>query len=24
VLIRYYDQKTHSKMYCLGYPHAPN
>lgn len=24
VLIRYYDQNTSSKMYCLGYPHAPN
>lgn len=24
VLIRYYDQNTPSKMYCLGYPHTPN
>lgn len=24
VLIRYYDKNTHSKMYCLGYPHTPN
>jgi hypothetical protein len=24
VLIRYYDQNTHSKVYCLGYPHAPH